>query len=435
MTFIQVPVLVLLIALLFYYIPKIPEPKLLPIVEGFFQPEFMEVALVFRRNMESGKEQGASFAVYHDGDIVVDMWAGYADRDSMRRWRNETTTLAFGCTKGVMAFLVAIMVERGLLNYSKPVADYWQDFGVNGKGEITLEMLLNHQAGLPYLKEAISLRDLESDIQHVDKSIFSQSPVWKPGTLHGYHEWTFGIILDRLIQKQDPKHRTVSEIFQEEIAKPLDVEFDMHLKSGDVHKTARIYQPPVLQSILQAGTNLPYLKMYIKSFFSSDSLVSKVWNSVKESVLPVLVFNDPEIREISLSSYSGTGTSRGLAKLFSVLANSGLYEGNRILRRETTDKMKELANGDTCFITGLPKKFSLGMQVFTNPYGETTFCHAGYGGQMVVADPSNKLSIAYLTSYLSIYRNGDDPRFLDLQRAVYSNLQKYIERRKKMTEV
>jgi CubicO group peptidase (beta-lactamase class C family) len=62
--------------------------------------------------MESGKEQGASFAVYHGGELVVDMWAGYADRDSMRRWRNETTSLAFGCTKGVMAFLIALMVER-----------------------------------------------------------------------------------------------------------------------------------------------------------------------------------------------------------------------------------------------------------------------------------------------------------------------------------
>ena len=62
--------------------------------------------------MESGKEKGASFAVYYDGELVVDMWAGYADKDSMRRWRNETTTLAFDCTKGVMAFLVALMSER-----------------------------------------------------------------------------------------------------------------------------------------------------------------------------------------------------------------------------------------------------------------------------------------------------------------------------------
>lgn len=62
--------------------------------------------------MESGSERGASFAVYHDGEIVVDMWAGYADRESMRRWRNETTTLSFGCTKGVLVFIVALMVER-----------------------------------------------------------------------------------------------------------------------------------------------------------------------------------------------------------------------------------------------------------------------------------------------------------------------------------
>lgn len=62
--------------------------------------------------MESGIEQGAAFAVYYDGEPVIDMWAGYADQQSYRRWRNETTTLTFGCTAGVQAILVNIMVQK-----------------------------------------------------------------------------------------------------------------------------------------------------------------------------------------------------------------------------------------------------------------------------------------------------------------------------------
>lgn len=62
--------------------------------------------------MESGREQGAAFAVYHAGAPVIDMWAGYADGESMRRWRNETTTLLFGASQAISTFLVALMVDR-----------------------------------------------------------------------------------------------------------------------------------------------------------------------------------------------------------------------------------------------------------------------------------------------------------------------------------
>lgn len=50
----------------------------------------------------------------------------------------------------------------------------------------------------------------------------------------------------------------------------------------------------------------------------------------------------------------------------------------------------------------------------------------------MIADLTNKLSIAYLTNYLSVYQNGDDPRFIELQKGVYKNLHKYIERKEKM---
>lgn len=55
----------------------------------------------------------------------------------------------------------------------------------------------------------------------------------------------------------------------------------------------------------------------------------------------------------------------------------------------------------------------------------------GYGGQVVIADPHNNLALAYLTSYLSIYELGDDPRFLDLQTGVYNKLQKYLDRKER----
>lgn len=73
--------------------------------------------------MESGVEQGAAFVVYHDGKPVLDMWAGYADTQSLRRWRNDTTTMLFGAGQAITAFLVALMVDR-YLQLLKFVNDY-----------------------------------------------------------------------------------------------------------------------------------------------------------------------------------------------------------------------------------------------------------------------------------------------------------------------
>ena len=65
-----------------------------------------------RRNMESGKEMGAAFAVYLDGEPIIDMWAGYADRESGRRWRNNTITTGYSAGKAALAILFALMVDR-----------------------------------------------------------------------------------------------------------------------------------------------------------------------------------------------------------------------------------------------------------------------------------------------------------------------------------
>ena len=46
------------------------------------------------------------------------------------------------------AIVIALLVERGYLDYKKPVAEYWPEFAANGKENITVEILISHQAGL-----------------------------------------------------------------------------------------------------------------------------------------------------------------------------------------------------------------------------------------------------------------------------------------------
>jgi CubicO group peptidase (beta-lactamase class C family) len=44
-------------------------------------------------------------------------------------------------------------------DYDKPVAHYWPDFALAGKGEITCRQLLEHRAGLYAVEKPLQLSD------------------------------------------------------------------------------------------------------------------------------------------------------------------------------------------------------------------------------------------------------------------------------------
>ena len=50
--------------------------------------------------------------------------------------------IVFSSGKSVGAFVVALMVERGLLNYEDKVAKHWPEFGQKGKQDLTVADVL-----------------------------------------------------------------------------------------------------------------------------------------------------------------------------------------------------------------------------------------------------------------------------------------------------
>ena len=426
MSAVKLAVAVALTSVAFVYVPMMFEPNLPPIVEGNFQPEFMEVAETFRKNMESGKEMGAAFAVFYDGEPIIDMWAGYADREAKRRWRNETMTIAFSVTKSLLGILMGIMIDRGFAHFDDPVAKFWPAFGQKNKENITIEMLLSHQAGLPALDKQINLRDLKTNPGMIETFLESQETSWPAGQKHGYHIYTYGLYLDRLIQKIDPKGRDTARIFQEEVAKPFGIDFYMNLPRKQQYRTARLHKFSSLRTLWDIILNVRYIKMF---FDLQSNLTKRSVEVFRELVDYPLCYNNPELREITMSSALGTGTARGLAKLFGILANGGNYKGKQLLSPEVIQQLStQITAGECEIFPSITPHWGRGVPILKNPYGEECFGGVGYGGQIVIADPSNKLATAYLTNYMSVYSRADDPRFLSLQSALYKNLDRYISR-------
>jgi CubicO group peptidase (beta-lactamase class C family) len=99
--------------------------------------------------VSSGAELGLQLAAYRDGELVVDTWAGVADRASGQPVDGQTLFTVFSTSKGIAATCAHMLAERGQLDYAAPIARYWPEFGQSGKAGATVADALTHRVGLP----------------------------------------------------------------------------------------------------------------------------------------------------------------------------------------------------------------------------------------------------------------------------------------------
>src|SRR5262249_42277738 len=131
-------------------------------VQGTVAPGFEAAREAFAANFEREgdyREVGASFAAFHKGRLVVDLWGGFADRARTRPWTRDTLANVWSSTKGITATAMAILVDRGRVRYEDKVAKHWPEFAANGKGDITIAQVMAHQAGLPGFAEPTTAAD------------------------------------------------------------------------------------------------------------------------------------------------------------------------------------------------------------------------------------------------------------------------------------
>lgn len=73
------------------------------------------------------------------------------------------------------------------------------------------------QAGLAQVDQDITL-DILRDRDAISSILEDQVPLWLPGTAHGYHAFTHGLLIEQLLRRVDPKQRTVGQFFKDEVA-------------------------------------------------------------------------------------------------------------------------------------------------------------------------------------------------------------------------
>jgi CubicO group peptidase (beta-lactamase class C family) len=197
-------------------------------ISGFVHPDFEAVGEAFNENFAHRKELGAACCIYYLGEKVVDLWGGVRNKATGEPWEENTMVCVFSTAKGMAGLAMALAHSRGLLDYEERVCTYWPEFAQRGKEKITVRQLLSHQAGLFALDAPVE-RSVVADLDRLAAILAQQKPAWEPGTRQAYHAQSLGFYEGELLRRVDPRHRSLGQFFQDEIASPLGLDFYIRL--------------------------------------------------------------------------------------------------------------------------------------------------------------------------------------------------------------
>jgi len=369
-------------------------------ISGLAPPRFAAVKDVFAANFADGAELGARFTLVEAGEVVVDLWAGYADRHETKPFNERTLTPVFSTTKALAALLLARLVDQGKLDYGQTVASVWPEFAAAGKASITVEQMLSHQEGLSGFPDPMDPA-LWFDWDAICAKLAAMAPLWPPGTASGYHPITFGYLAGEVFRRVEG--RTMGTALRQDLAEPFGLDLWIGLPDTEFDRVAELQRPNALPNFghHNEATTAAFLTPWSQPGGRSQA----------------------EWRRMEIPSATGHCTAHALARLMGALANDGWLDGEDILSPAViAEASRERIRGQDLV---LPYVMSWGAGFMRNetvrPWGpgERTFGHSGWGGSCAFADPDRKLGGAYVMNKQSTDLLGDK-RARRLIEAVYA---------------
>ena len=371
-------------------------------VQGHCDERFAGVAEEFERNLAERGELGASVAVTVDGETVVDLWGGHADPERTRAWEKDTLCVAMSSTKGATALAAHLLAAAGELDVDAPVATYWPEFAAAGKDRVLVRHLLNHQAGLPALRDPVPAGGFY-DWDDVVGRLAAETPFWEPGTRHGYHALTFGFLVGEVVRRVSG--RSLGRFVADEIASPLGLDLYVGLPEGLADRVAGLVPPPDPQP----GDPLP--RFLVQALTEPDSIPGLVMLNNGGYLVPG-EWDSPAALAAELPASGGVMNARALAAMYRAIVHDRRV-GRFALGAEDIARMGAVQSaGGEDAVLGSPGRWTLGfLKGGATPAGvepptlvslsEEAFGHTGNGGSIGFADLGCDMSFGYVMNQMS----------------------------------
>lgn len=360
---------------------------------------FEDLSMLLKEYVKNGPA-GCGCAVAKEGKTLYEGYFGYADLDEKRPVTQDTVFRLFSMTKVIICTAAMMLFERGKFLLNEPVYEYipeyrnTQVFVTNPDGSVDVRkaknpMLIKHAfamaVGLPYasensptaremarVKDEMQKKYGKYDIVTEVKAMGSVPVEFDPGTrwLYGYgHD-----IVAALIQVISGK--TVGQFLQDEIFEPLGMKDTGYRYRNGIEKRMATY----------------YRRTQSGSMIKTAPLFD--------------IYHEPD----AIYEAGGAGlysTVNDYLKFSQMLANGGVFNGERIIGRKTIDLMRtnhlsevQLKDFTNSYLAGYG--YGLGVRtLMSNAEGHSNgsvgeFGWTGMLGTYVSIDPKEGLSFVYM---------------------------------------
>jgi len=353
------------------------------VIDGTCSEDFLPLRDLLEKNLATGEDAGASVAVVHDGELVVDLWGGEA-RPGVP-WERDTVTLVWSVSKSMSALGVLTLVEQGLVDLDEPVATYWPDFGAHGKDGVLVRHVLGHTSGVPGWTDPISFEEA-LDLPLAESRLAAQEPWYEPGTAPAYQIIDHGHLLDGVVR--GATGRTLADVVNDDVMARVGGGFRLGVPEAELDRVADLIPPP--------GTDVDYAAMDPEHF-----LLRTVANPF---LAPELV-NSAAWRLGANGATGGHGNARGVALAQSAVSHGGTAHGAQLLSPATIERVFEVQAEGPDLVLDVPVRYGIGYALPMPsapaiPAGRTCWW-TGYGGAIVVNDLDRRTTFAYTPNKLA----------------------------------
>jgi CubicO group peptidase (beta-lactamase class C family) len=351
-------------------------------------------------------DEGASVAVTVDGELVVDLWGGTANRDAGESlpWEEDTIINVWSTTKTVAALAVLMLADRGELDLYAPVATYWPEFAANGKQDIAVRHVMSHTAGLSGWAEPVTYTDLY-DRRRAAALLGAQAPWWEPGTASGYHAITQGYLEGEIVQRITGA--SLGEFVRDNITGPLGADFHIGTPPEADARVAHVVPPPPLAM----PADLDPTSVLAKTFGNPVLDATQSWSV--------------DWRRAEIPAAGGHANARSVAQIHTPMVCGGEANGVRLLGKDTIDAVFDEQCNGTDLVLQVPFRHGIGFglqnaELPMSPNERVCFW-GGWGGSLAILDLDARMSFSYVMNKMGEGTVGD-MRGAGLLLAAYTSL-------------
>jgi len=360
---------------------------------GTYEDRYTKVFEVFTSVLAERPKSGAALSIWRDGRCVVNLYGGYANESLGIRWGIDTPSVIFSSSKGVMSILAATLFQNNQLDYEIQTKNYWPEYGENDETKALVKHLLSHRAGVPALRDGVTLDQVLNWKYMVDR-LASETPYWKPGSNYFYHAITHGWLVGELILRITGK--SAGEFLQSQAAIPLGLDCWLGIPESLVGRVAELY---VTESLKNFFNNLVIDKTKAGDLLLSALTLGEAFPAVL--VGPGIGFNDSRVQKAEIPGAGCISTAYSLAKLWSSTVVE--TDGVRLLNDATIAVVTSPQSEGPNFADepGPYSRFGMGFQLDSEArryLSGGSFGHDGAGGQSSFADPDAKIGFTFLTN-------------------------------------